>query len=130
MYAPDTYPRTYTPWTYTPQDTYPQDIYPQEIYPQSFEMPYLAHASCVDYIVHIKKTIYFPGIAFICNEDAGKLSHICCEEGFSPHNCSGSIYPQSFEMPYLAHASCVDYIVHIKKTIYFPGIALTVMKMQ
>ena len=53
-------------------------------------MPYLAHASYVDYILHFKKNIYFAGIAFICNVDAIKLSDICCEEGFNPHNCSGS----------------------------------------
>ena len=38
------------------------------------------------------KNIYFAGIAFICNADAVKLSYICCQEGFSPHNCSGSIW--------------------------------------
>ena len=52
-------------------------------------MLYLAHASCVDYILHFKN-IYFAGIAFICDVDAVKLYNICCEEGSSTHNCSGS----------------------------------------
>ena len=52
-------------------------------------MPYLAHGSCVDYILHFKH-IYFAGIAFICDVDAVKLSHICCVKGFNPHKCSGS----------------------------------------
>ena len=45
-------------------------------------MPYLAHASCVDYIIHFIN-IYFAGIAFICDVDVVKLSHICSEEGLS-----------------------------------------------
>ena len=36
------------------------------------------------------KNIYFAGIAFIWDVDPVKLSPICCEEGFIPHNCSGS----------------------------------------
>ena len=36
------------------------------------------------------KNIYFAGIPFTCDVDAVKLFHICCEEGFSPHNFSGS----------------------------------------
>ena len=55
----------------------------------------LAHASCVDHILHFKN-VYFAGIAFICNIDAVKLSHICCEEGFSPQNCSGSRWALGF----------------------------------
>ena len=54
-------------------------------------MPSLAHASCVDYILHFKN-IYFAVIAFMCDVDAVKPSHICCEEGFSPNNCSDSIW--------------------------------------
>ena len=70
------------PWTLTP-DKYPlghipppPDIYPPDIYPQLFEMPYLAHASCVDYILHFKN-IYFAGIAFIFQwKDQAKLVYL------------------------------------------------------
>ena len=74
MYPPDTYPL----------DNYPLDIYPlghlppghlppghlppghlpprtytpQDIYPPDFKMPYLVHASCVDYIQHFKKHLF------------------------------------------------------------------------
>ena len=41
-----------------------------------------AQTTCIAYI--------FAGIACICNEVAIKLSDICCQEGFNPHNCSGS----------------------------------------
>ena len=102
MYPPDTYPKdTYPPVT-NPLDTYPLDIYPlghippghlppghippghlsprtytpQDIYPLAFKMPYLVHASCVDYIRTLKN-IYFAEIAFICDVGAKKLTDIC-----------------------------------------------------
>ena len=54
------------PRTYTPQDIYPPD----------FRMPYLVHASCVDYILHFK-SIYFAEITFICDGGAKQLTDIC-----------------------------------------------------
>ena len=40
-------------------------------------MPYSVHASCVDYTYCTLKSIYFAGIAFICDAGAIKLSDIC-----------------------------------------------------
>ena len=84
MYPPDTYPKDTYPTVTYPLDTYPLDTYPlghihpghlppghlppghlpprtytpQDIYPLYFKMPYLVHASCVDYILHFKKYLF------------------------------------------------------------------------
>ena len=93
------YPRTYTSLDTYPLDIYPLghiplDIYPQDIYPRTYTPHNL---KCLIWFMHhvlityyTLKNIYFAGIEFICNVDAVKLLQICCEEGFSPYNCSGS----------------------------------------
>ena len=110
MYLPDTYPRTYTPldtypWTHTPGyippgHLPPGHLPPGQIPPRTYtpwthtQRTYNPHnlkcLFCVDYLLNFKRNIYFARIAFICNVDAVKLTHICCEEGFSPHSCSDS----------------------------------------
>ena len=81
---PDTYPKDTYPLVTYPLDTYPLDTYPlghippghlppghlppghlppriytpQDIYPPDFKLPYLVHASCVDYILHFKKQLF------------------------------------------------------------------------
>ena len=110
-------PRTCNPRTLTP-DIYPLDTYPLNTYPWT-HAPYirtlgytpwthtpwtytprtitLHNLKCLIWLMHhvlisycTLENIYFAGIVFIKNVDAVNLSHICCEEGFSPHNCSGS----------------------------------------
>ena len=100
MYPPDTYPKdTYPPVTY-PQDTYPLDTYPlghippghlppghlppghlpprthtpQDIYPpQTLNCPiWFMHHVLITYCT--LKSIYFAGIAFVCDVCAIKLS--------------------------------------------------------
>ena len=39
-------------------------------------MPYLVHASCVEYILHLK-SIYFTELAFLCDVGAIKLTGTC-----------------------------------------------------
>ena len=89
-------PWTLTPGTYTPLDTYPLDIYPLDRYPLGHVPPrhippghippgHIPPIVCNALFVLIThctlKNIYFARIAFICNVDAVKLIHICCEEG-------------------------------------------------
>ena len=97
MYPLDTYPRTYTPLdTYPPDRCPPGHLPPGQIPPRTYtprtHTPWTYAPRT--YIPHnlkcTLKNIYFARIAFICYVDAVKLTHICCEEGFSPHNCSGS----------------------------------------
>ena len=68
----------------------PPDIYTPRTYtPHNLKcLIWLKHHVFITYST--LKNIYCAGIAFICDVDAVKLSHISCEEGFSPHNCSGS----------------------------------------
>ena len=82
MYPPDTYPKdTYPPVTY-PLDTYPLDTYPPRTYtpqrytPQTLKGPiWFMHHVLITYCT--LKSIYFAGIAFICDEGAIKQSNIC-----------------------------------------------------
>ena len=83
-------PWTLTPWTFTPWTEIPPRTHtPRTHTPRTYTPHNLKCLICVDYLLHFKK-VYFARIAFMCNVDAVKLSHICCEEGFSHHNCSGS----------------------------------------
>ena len=109
-YPPDTYPKdTYPPVTY-PLDTYPLDIYPlghippshlppghlppghlpprtytpQDIYPLAFKMPYLVHASCVDYILHFIKHLFCRNSIYLwcrCNKAD---RYLLFQEGLMP----------------------------------------------
>ena len=73
-YPLDTYPLGHIPPVNYPLDTYPLDTYPlghippghlpprtytpQDICPPDFKLPYLVHASCVDFILHFKKHLF------------------------------------------------------------------------
>ena len=107
-------PRTHTPPVTYPLDTYPLDTYPlghippghlppghlppghlpprtyttQDIYPPHFKMPYLVHASWVDYILDFKQiSIYFAERTVIC--DVGAIKIFALSGRVSPHNYSG-----------------------------------------
>ena len=95
-YPPDTYPKDTYPLDTYPLDTYPLDTYPlghippghlppghlpprtytpQDIYPLYFKMPYLfMHHVMITYCT--LKSIYFAGIAFVCDAGAIMLSDI------------------------------------------------------
>ena len=117
MYPLDTYPKdTYPPVTYPldtyPLDTYPLDTYPlghippghlpprhlppghlpprtytpQDIYPYTLKCPiWFMHHVLITYCT--LKSIYFAGIAFVCDAGALMLSDICSVR--NPHNYSG-----------------------------------------
>ena len=73
--------------TCSPLDTYPLATYPlRHTYPTDFKMPYLAHASCVDYILHK----HFAGIAFICDAGEKDVRYLLCQVRLNPHYYSGS----------------------------------------
>ena len=88
----ETYPKDiYPPGTY-PLDNYPLDTYPLghiplRTHPPDFKMPYLVHASCVDYILHFKN-IDVAEIAFICDYCRCNKAdrYFLCQEGLNPHN--------------------------------------------
>ena len=115
MYPPDTYPKDTYPLVTYPLDTYPLDTYPlghippdhlppghlppghlpprtytpQDIYPPDFKLPYLVHASCVDYILHFKKHLFCRNsicLRCMCNK---AVRYFFCQEGSNPHNYSG-----------------------------------------
>ena len=72
-------PRHLPPRTYTPQD----------IYPLYFKMPYLVHASCVDYILHFKKYLFCRNSICLWCRCNNAVRYLLCQEGINPHNYSG-----------------------------------------
>ena len=57
--SPGHLPQGHIPPGHLPPGHLPPRTYtPQDIYPTDFKMPYLVHASCVDYIMHFKKHLF------------------------------------------------------------------------
>ena len=98
----------HVPPGHLPPDIHPLDTYPLVIYhlghippshiPPGHIPPPPHNLKCLFWLMHhllityctLKKTFILQEFHFIYKVDAVKLSHICCEEGFSPLNCSGS----------------------------------------
>ena len=107
MYPPDTYHKdTYPPVTY-PLDTYPLDTYPlghippghlppghlppghlrprtytpRTYTPPDFKMPYLVHASCVDYILQFKKHLFCRNSIYLWSRCNKADRYLFCHKG-------------------------------------------------
>ena len=91
-YPLDIYPLGHIPPGHLPPGHLPPRTYtPQDIYPPDFKIPYLVHASCVDYILHFKKHLFCRNSICLRCRCNNAVTYLLRQERLNPHNYSGFI---------------------------------------